>query len=120
VQYPDGERSAAVHRLVFAAFHGEIPPGVVIRHVDGDPLNNGLANLTSGTPADNIADSIRHGTFPRGERHGQAKLTDYQVREMRSRYEAGGVSYRSLAEEYGVTKSNVSLIIRGESRKDVA
>jgi hypothetical protein len=120
VQFPDGERSAAVHRMVFAAFHGEIPTSVVVRHVDGDPLNNDLANLASGTPADNIADSIRHGTFPRGERHGQSKLTDRQVEEIRARYARGGVSYRSLAVEYDVNYTNIGLIVRGKSRKESA
>ncbi|WP_442811925.1 HNH endonuclease signature motif containing protein [Streptomyces sp. NBC_01212] len=120
LQYPDGERSAAVHRLVFAAFHGPIGDGVVIRHVDGDPAHNWLSNLSEGSPADNIADSIRHGTFAMGERQGHAKLTAQDVAEIRSRHASGRASYRLLAAEYGVTYTNIGQIVRHKSWRSVA
>lgn len=34
-----------LHRAIWMAAHGEIPPGHEIHHADGDPLNNELDNL---------------------------------------------------------------------------
>jgi len=35
-----------VHRLVLAAFVGPLPDGLVVRHLNGDPIDNRLGNLT--------------------------------------------------------------------------
>lgn len=51
----------SVHRLVALAFHGE-PTGLVVRHLDGNPLNNNPRNLRYGTYSQNSVDSIIHGT----------------------------------------------------------
>jgi DNA-binding XRE family transcriptional regulator len=47
-----------------------------------------------------------------GVRHGQAKLTDQQVREIRNRYAAGEVTQRELATDYGISRETVGTIIR--------
>lgn len=51
-----------VHHLVAEAFHGPRPAGQVIRHLDGDELNNAANNLLYGTPSENSFDTVRHGT----------------------------------------------------------
>lgn len=50
-----------VHRLVYSAFVGN-PEGMQIRHLDGNPANNTLENITVGTNSENQHDSVRHGT----------------------------------------------------------
>lgn len=50
--------------------------------------------------------------LPRGEDHVNSKTTVEAVRTMRQRYALGGITMRELAEEYGLTLSNVSFIIR--------
>jgi hypothetical protein len=58
-----GERSfMTVHKAVMLAFVGPRPEGQEIRHIDGNPLNNKLSNLTFGTRSENILDAVRHGT----------------------------------------------------------
>jgi hypothetical protein len=47
-----------VHRLVAWAFLGPQPTGYHVRHLDGNPSNNCLANLEYGTPWNNITDSF--------------------------------------------------------------
>lgn len=42
------------------------------------------------------------------------KLTDEQAEEIVRRYSAGGVLQRELAEEFGVTQSLVSMVVRGK------
>lgn len=50
-----------VHRLVCEAFHGERPDGAVVRHLNGNYLDNRAENLCWGTWAENSADMVRHG-----------------------------------------------------------
>jgi hypothetical protein len=57
-------RTRLVHQMVLAAHAGPRPDGQEVRHLDGDPLNNWLANLAYGTPSENSADKVRHGTHP--------------------------------------------------------
>lgn len=60
---------AGVHRLVALAFCGARPAGQEIRHLDGNCLNNTVANLAYGTKSENIQDVVRHG------RHNMASKT---------------------------------------------
>lgn len=53
---------AKVYRLVAAAFLGPQPPGMHVRHINGDSWDNSVGNLCYGTAKDNAQDSIRHGT----------------------------------------------------------
>jgi hypothetical protein len=54
-------RSRPVHQLVCEAWHGPRPDGLVVRHLDGDPLNLEPGNLKWGTPAENSQDRSLHG-----------------------------------------------------------
>lgn len=48
-----------VHAVVCSAFHGPRPPGMEVRHLDGNSLNNNAENLAWGTRADNCRDDKR-------------------------------------------------------------
>lgn len=50
-----------VHRLVMAAFVGELPEGTEVCHNDGNPANNRVANLRYDTRSANAQDALRHG-----------------------------------------------------------
>ncbi len=60
------------------------------------------------TPVENNADKIAHGTHTRGEDHSVAKLTEAQVIEIRAL--RGAKSQRLIAEQFGVTQSQVCQI----------
>jgi hypothetical protein len=49
-----------------------------------------------------------------GSGHANAKLTDTQVTEIRIRYDAGGISQQSLADEFAVDQSTISKVVLGE------
>jgi hypothetical protein len=101
-----------VHRLVYSAFKGSLVAGLVVRHLDGDPSNNTPENLSLGTTKENKADSIRHGTHAKGERHGRAKLSESQVREIRALYAAGGITQKAIGRRFGIGQAQVSEIVR--------
>lgn len=58
-------RLSLVHRLVAEAFLPPRLPGQsVVRHINGDRLDNRSVNLAWGTQSDNELDKIAHGTNP--------------------------------------------------------
>jgi hypothetical protein len=57
-----GERTRSVHGLVAAAFYGPRPDGLEVRHLNGNGLDNRIANLEYATHVENIRDKARHGT----------------------------------------------------------
>lgn len=113
----DGRKDAMVHRLVAEAFIGIPPtPAHQINHKDGQKQNNRVANLEWVTHKENMQHSFRvlGNKTGRGERHASAKLTEDQVRDIRSRPVVHGSQIR-LAREFGVSKSNIWAIRSGET-----
>lgn len=72
-------RRTRVHVLVAEAFLGPRPEGQVIRHLDGNQLNNRPENLRYGTPGENERDKVRHGTHPQAARTHCAKGHPYDA-----------------------------------------
>lgn len=64
---------------------------------------------------------VSAGNIPNNEqiRYTNAKLTDTQVREIRSKYQPGKTSYAKLGKEYGVTAGAIGGIIQGKTYKHV-
>jgi hypothetical protein len=112
-------RTGLVHQLVADAFIGRRGEGVVVRHLDGNPANNSVANLAYGDQAENFEDSRRHGTVALGERCGSHRLTEDQVRRLRAR-RAEGASYSTLRREFGVAPSTAWQIVNGQLWRHVA
>lgn len=103
-------RDTLVHRLVLAAFVGPCPSGRESAHGDGVRSNNQLSNLRYATRAENAADRVRHGTAVRGDRAPSAKLTEDDVREIRSSCLSGAAE----AAKRGVSRTLVNMVRRRE------
>lgn len=114
-------RTLTVHRLVARAWLGSGNGLRVVRHLDGNHLNNAVSNLAWGTYAENSRDAWAHGTMTRrtGALNGAAKLTADQVRELR-RERAQGFLLHELALRYGVALATVSRIVNRKAWVDVA
>ena len=118
-------KTIKVARLVLQAFIGPCPEGMETRHKDGNNQNDSLKNLTWGTHLENMRDRYMHGTYLTGEKHCRAKLNDFQVRIIRrlteNKLRAGAVggrilSYREIADIFGVSESCIGMIKNQESR----
>lgn len=96
----------SIHRLVARAFIGECPIGLHVLHCDGDKANNHYSNLRYGTPADNIADTLRHGRRLMGATHPMSKLDDDAVIHIRN----SNRDNTALAAMYSVTRAHISLV----------
>lgn len=95
-----------VHQLVLLAFRGKRPKGLVTRHLNGNRTDNKLSNLRWGTPSQNQADRIRHGTGCVGEDCYKAKLSNANVRRIRGLI-VSGKTPTELAKKYHVAPSTI-------------
>lgn len=107
-------RQHGAHRVSWAMANGRWPDGMVL-HRCGIYQCVRPDHLYVGTGVENSADSRRHGTLQLGEGHGNAKVTDDQVAEIRRRYAAGDTQ-TVIAADFPVTQAQVSNIVRGVQR----
>jgi hypothetical protein len=107
------------HHVVAAAFLGPKPfPGAEVAHLDGSKDNDHYLNLKWTTHKENESHKERHGTQPRGEKNGTAKLSEEIVREIRAVYPAQG-SLTVLARRFGVNYQTISKIVNRKSWQHV-
>lgn len=117
---PKDGRSHAVHQLVCRAFHGEPKPGWEVDHGDGDKTNNRAGNLQWVTSQENSIRASRSGRLVahKGSAHSNAKLSDGDVRAIRSAQRRYG-ELRRLAQQYGVSETTIRNIRNGITYRDV-
>lgn len=120
---PDGygivtieKKKYLAHRAAYCVAHGlpfDAIRGKVVRHACNNPGCVNPDHLMLGTQADNIRDKMEHGRIDqqRGERHYRARLSEEDVRAIRARYQAGGITQTALGKEYGVTQSVIARIL---------
>jgi len=111
-------KSFRAHRVAYETWVGPIPAGMVVRHkvCDNPPCIN-PEHLDVGTVGDNNLDIKEHGrfTYMRGADHHAARLTKQDALDIRIEYANGLLTQAMLAETYGVTKSLISRVTRGDS-----
>ncbi len=104
-------QSRYVARAVYEDFHGRLEPGEKVYRVCGDRRCVNALHLVTTKPG------------PKGKRRrpGTAKLTARRVREIRLAW-AGSPrpTQVALAEKYGVSRSAVSLVVRGVTWTDIS
>lgn len=125
-RYPYGQttyrgRAIPAHRLAWIITHGDIDAGLVVCHRCDNPPCCRPDHLLLGTYAENSADMVTKGRQARrrGTQASGAKMTAELVRELRARYDAGGVSTHQLAAEYGLSSMPVWRAVTRRSYVDV-
>ena len=111
-------RGYGAHRVSYELNVGPIPDGHSVCHTCDNPPCVNPAHLFTAPPAVNTADMDSKGRrgdhHPSGALNGRAVLTEEAAQEIRHLH-AAGVGYRRLATSFGVGKSTISRVIRGES-----
>jgi hypothetical protein len=94
------------HRAAWILFVGPIPTGLgVCHHCDNRRCVN-PSHLFLGTQVDNMLDASRKGRIRKGERSTTAKLTEADVRRIRS---MTGY-HKDIAAEFGVSRRCIGAI----------
>jgi hypothetical protein len=94
------------HVWAYLTWVGDIPEGLIVQHTCDNPPCIEPTHLVPGPYQQNNRDAWLRGG------QGAPKLSGEQIIEIRTRYAAGGVTHRSLAEEYGVSKSRITKALR--------
>lgn len=123
ILWSGGRRSAKyVHRIIASLFIREPMTGETVNHIDGDKLNNAVANLEWCSMGANLRHARQIGlnkSMPPGRgtgvAHSGCKMTDEQVLEARAR-RAAGERPCDLARSYGMTPGGISKILLGKKR----
>ncbi len=96
-----------VHRMVLTHFGRPPQDGEVCRHINGDPNDNRIENLTWGSNHENCEDARDHGT-------GKMKLTWEKVDHIRYLHSNGWYN-SDIENQYGYSAGAIGHIIRGST-----
>lgn len=128
VRDPDGYGKAnycgkqtGAHRLSYEIHRGPIPRGMSVLHDPAICNNRACVNpdhLRLGTQAENMRDRLVAGTYHRGGDVYCSKLTEDDVRAIRSSH-AEGASKKGLARQYGVTDAAIHAVVTRRTWKHV-
>lgn len=103
------------HRIVWIYYKGIIPHDLEINHINGIKDDNRPENLELMTGAQNVRHSFKvlGRKAARGVKNGRAKRTENEIREIRKRYAAGGISQEKLGLIYNTSQGHIWRIVRG-------
>jgi hypothetical protein len=112
ISLSDGNKKTkvAIHSLVLNSFVGDPQKNQICRHLDGNPINNCLWNLSWGSYKENSADTKKHGKYIK-----KSKLTKDQVLEIYLSKEFSSV----LAKKYNVASSTIRAVKIKQNWKDL-
>lgn len=109
------------HRFSYQIMVGPIPAKLFVLHRCDNPACVNPDHLFVGTNQDNVSDMMqkgRHvaggtyvvGNYERGGYHHNARLTEHDIRSLRTDREQG-LSYSSLAQKYGISLAHAYRIV---------
>lgn len=110
-----GRKQVKAHRAVYAMFYGEPGQDKLVCHSCDNKKCVNPGHLFSGTHLDNVTDMVVKARHSHGSRHPDAKLSDSDVRDIRS----SQLPTRDLMRRYGLSKSQVSKIRSGAAWRHV-
>lgn len=101
-------------RVLYIKEYGEIPKGMVIRHLCNNAWCCNIKHLKMGTQKENYQDMVKCGRDrknkanikARGEKSPFHKLTSEQVKEIY----LSKLSYKKMSKIYNVSTTNINLI----------
>jgi hypothetical protein len=125
VKYALSGKEHMGHRLVAKAFIPNEKEYPVVNHLDGDKQNNHVNNLEWCTVSHNLKHAFAtglkipaKGTGVKGEQHRNSKLTEQDVRDIRT-WINKGYTQAKIAKAYVVTRQVIWGIYHGKSWKHI-
>lgn len=112
-------RTCVAHRLAYSFYYVcELARGQIVMHLCNTPLCCNPLHLRLGTIQENNAQAKAQGRLRSGREHPRtlAKLNWKLVRKIRSL--AGRMTQTEIANQFGITQSNVSYISGGKTWRE--
>jgi hypothetical protein len=100
------------HRVSYFLENGNMQSGSFACHKCDNPICVRAEHIFEGSPKNNTQDAAIKGRMKRGDMHHLAKLTAEKVRDMRRKYEAGGITRAEIGRMFGVGRQTACCIIR--------
>lgn len=113
------KRAVSGHRLVAEAFLGPAPSAAhEVAHNNGSRVSCYFRDLRWATRRENAGDQLTHETTPQGEKNGHHKITEDDVRFIRSEYRSiknsrGARRVSELDERFGLCRAQIIRIATG-------
>lgn len=114
-----GEMTRA-HRVSYVLYKGSIPDGLFVCHSCDVRLCVNPSHLFLATGKENSEDMVRKGRSTRGEKNSSAKLTEDDVRYLRSIPKRDKVRKLLFAKQHSIAYSSLAQIINRRKWKHVA
>jgi hypothetical protein len=114
-------RRMLVHRYAYSLYYPDVTltASDFICHTCDNYACVRKEHLFKGTAADNNADAWHKGRHAHGGRAGGAKLTDALVTDILTQWRQGTITQRALCTTFGVSPSQMSLIVNRKAWKHV-
>jgi hypothetical protein len=109
-----GSRRWRAHRLSYYLHFGPIPDDIQVLHKCDNPPCVNPNHLFLGTISNNMQDKTSKGRQMQGEQVPSSKLTDDDVRLIRS-LAANGILHRVIAHQFNLTRSAITNIVNRRS-----
>ena len=108
------------HRVSFVIANGPLPEGCsVVAHKCDNPICVNPNHLFAATVEDNVQDRQSKNRQAKGSEPGRAKVAEEIVKQIRSRHMPNVVTFKSLAEEYGLCLRQVWMIVSRRSWRHI-
>ncbi len=112
-----GVNLVGAHRASWRIAHGEWPGNLHVLHSCNNRACVNPAHLRLGTNLENMQDRTRSGRTVCGEASQKARLSEAQVLEIIRLYGSRKHTQSELGRLFGVGRTTVGYIVRGESWK---
>lgn len=103
-----------LYRFVYREFKGDIPNGLVVRHMCNNPYCLNPNHLEIGTPQDNANDTVLAGNTTKGEKNPQNKNSLSQVNKAKEYIKEGNLTMKEISELTGIGYKTLLRINKGE------
>jgi len=115
-------RPSLASRVSYELYKTKIPNKMLVCHTCDNRLCVNPDHLFLGTHQDNTNDMMSKGRSKNkvfyGESHGNSKLNNEQVLEIRSLHKTG-LNYKQIASKFNITSENVGYIVLRKAWKHI-
>lgn len=99
------KKTMLAHRVVYILLK-RLDPNLLVCHRCDNKLCVRPSHLYQGTYSDNMQDCLLRHRFALGSNHGNAKLSENQIKQIKNKIKLGQSCY-SIAKEYEVSKGTI-------------